>query len=52
MKTAKLNTVQGPYQLRDGSFYLFNVKERQAPRVIPFEEARERVRATLLNKKR
>ncbi|MGD0886070.1 MAG: peptidylprolyl isomerase [Thermodesulfovibrionales bacterium] len=52
METAKLATVQGPFNLRDGSFYLFKVKERQAPQVVPFEEAREQIKEILRNQER
>jgi parvulin-like peptidyl-prolyl isomerase len=52
METAKLDTVQGPFNLRDGSFYLFKVKERRAPQAIRFEEAREQIKKILRNQKR
>lgn len=52
MKTAKLNLVQGPYKAKDGSYYFFRVKERQASQPVPFEEAKDQIKATLLNQRR
>jgi parvulin-like peptidyl-prolyl isomerase len=52
MKSAKLNTVYGPYKGKDGSPYLFRVKERKASEVIPFDDAKAQIRNMLLNQKR
>lgn len=52
MKTAKINVFSGPFMGRDGSYYFFKVKKRQASRVLSFEEAKPRVKDILLRLRR
>ncbi|MBI5099408.1 MAG: peptidyl-prolyl cis-trans isomerase [Nitrospirae bacterium] len=52
MKTAKLNVFRGPYKGRDGSYYIFKIKERQIAQVLPYEEVKLQIRNMILNQRR
>lgn len=52
LKNSRPNLVQGPFKGRDGSLYIFRIKERQASQVLSFEEAKPRVKATMLSQRR
>jgi parvulin-like peptidyl-prolyl isomerase len=52
MRIAKLNVVYGPLKGKDGSPYMFRIKERQDSEVVPFEEAKPQIKNILLNQKR
>lgn len=52
MKAAKLNIAHGPYKGKDGSYYLFRLKERKGSEVLPFDEARPQIKNILLSQKR
>jgi len=52
MKTARVNVFNGPHKGRDGSYYFFNIQERQKSRVLSYEEARPMISKTLLRQKR
>ncbi len=52
MKTAKLNQVYGPYKGKDNAYYLFRVKNREASRVLSFNEAKPQIKAMILGQRR
>lgn len=52
MKTAKLNVFRGPYKGRDGSYYIFKIKERQIAGVLPYEEVKSQIKNMVLNQRR
>ncbi len=52
MKTAKLNQVYGPYKGKDNAYYLFRVKNREASRVLSFNEAKPQIKAMILQQRR
>lgn len=52
MKTAKLNQVYGPYKGKDNAYYLFRVKNREASKVLSFNEAKPQIKAMILQQRR
>lgn len=52
MKSARLNHAYGPFKGRDGTYYIFNVKERQPSKVLSFDEAKMQIRNMLISQKR
>ncbi|MCX7793469.1 MAG: peptidyl-prolyl cis-trans isomerase [Thermodesulfovibrionales bacterium] len=52
MKTAKLNQAYGPYKGKDNSYYIFRIKEREASRVLSFNEAKPQIKAMILQQRR
>jgi parvulin-like peptidyl-prolyl isomerase len=51
MKTAPLNTAQGPFKGKDGTFYFFKAKER-TKQALSFNDAKEQIKGMILSKKR
>ncbi|MGE5237861.1 MAG: SurA N-terminal domain-containing protein [Chloroflexota bacterium] len=51
MATAPLNTVQGPYKGKDGTFYFFKLKERSR-QALSFNDAKAQIKNMILAKKR
>jgi len=51
MKTAPLNTAQGPYIGKDGTFYFFRAKER-TKQALSYSDAKDQIKGMILNRKR
>lgn len=52
MKTAKLNQAYGPYKGKDNAYYIFRIKNREASRVLFFDEAKPQIKAMILQQRR
>lgn len=52
MKTAKLNQAYGPYKGKDNAYYIFRIKNREASRVLSFDEAKPQIKAMILQQRR
>lgn len=52
MKSARLNHAYGPFKGRDGTYYIFKVKDRQPSRVLSFDEAKPQIRNMMVSQKR
>lgn len=52
MKTAKVNQTYGPFKGKDDSYYIFRIKNREASRVLSFNEAKPQIKAMILQQRR